>query len=667
MTMQESRKFSVHPAVIFQVIYAQAGTLSKAVLECLMNSVDAEASEVSVDITTTGVSIKDNGRGFQTKEQIENWFEVFGFPHQEGDRVYGQFGMGRGQLWAFARTIWYTNEFVMDVDIKARGLDYTLSQSDKPFQGVHIEGEFYEPLLNVEVEAVKRELAEMAKYLQIPVKVNKKLINQSPKEEKWTHETDEAYILLKPSSREMAVYNLGVLVRKYHAHNFGGVGGLVITKPGVRLMLNMARNDVLVSQCPVWKKIKPYIVATAEKERPANKRMSAEELQSIGMAAVAGDCPDETLSQVKLVTLVNGKSETLGQFVEHCLATYGRGLLCSAPKSNKLGVKLHEAKMAYVLADETLERFGVSGAEEFADVVQEILARYEHQGYRPLTERYFYFSKDHSILKAQKLSKRTMSSGVTFKSMEAEHLVNMQARVLSVTDDFEFASRNLKTSHELIKPKSVVDKLNLQFAQRITGLARDVVSVQLNERLAYRTAFIGESEVAEAWTDGNGWVAYKSTMVKNLSKGFSQWLYMLNVAVHEFLHNASDLDSHIHDEVFMERYHECLLSRQYRKATDNLMGFYALFLAECEKKDIRRLKTALVGADKLGIDVDELAAQVVLAEQAEPSGVEEGPAPVVLQATSTVLPPGSSPVESTEEFFARIEATLQETKKALAG
>jgi hypothetical protein len=122
-TNKEKRQLSVHPAIIFDLIKGQAGSLGKAVLECVMNSVDSGSTRVTVDITNRGVNIQDDGRGFQSRKEIEDWFEVFGFPHEEGDgRIYGKFGIGRGQLWSFCSTIWRTNTFEMSVDIKKSGL-----------------------------------------------------------------------------------------------------------------------------------------------------------------------------------------------------------------------------------------------------------------------------------------------------------------------------------------------------------------------------------------------------------------------------------------------------------------------------------------------------------------------------------------------------------------
>ena len=83
----ETRRFSVHPEIIYSLIKAQAGSLGKAVLECCMNSIDAQATRLDVAIDANTITIKDDGQGFRTREEIEQWFEVFGFPHAEGDRV----------------------------------------------------------------------------------------------------------------------------------------------------------------------------------------------------------------------------------------------------------------------------------------------------------------------------------------------------------------------------------------------------------------------------------------------------------------------------------------------------------------------------------------------------------------------------------------------------
>ncbi|WP_287923609.1 ATP-binding protein [Diaphorobacter sp.] len=60
-----------------------------------MNAVDAGATKFNVTMDAKEFVVEDNGRGFQSREEIENWFECFGTPHEEGDATYGKFRNGR--------------------------------------------------------------------------------------------------------------------------------------------------------------------------------------------------------------------------------------------------------------------------------------------------------------------------------------------------------------------------------------------------------------------------------------------------------------------------------------------------------------------------------------------------------------------------------------------
>lgn len=56
--------FELDPQIIHHIIYSQAGSIGKAVIELIMNSVDAGAGAVIIDITPEGFSCRDDGRGF---------------------------------------------------------------------------------------------------------------------------------------------------------------------------------------------------------------------------------------------------------------------------------------------------------------------------------------------------------------------------------------------------------------------------------------------------------------------------------------------------------------------------------------------------------------------------------------------------------------------------
>lgn len=154
--------------ILWSIIKSQAGTLGKAVLELVMNSIDAGASTVSVDLSGSRLVVSDDGKGFQSREEIENWFETFGTPHEKGDARYGRFRMGRGQVMAFTRNRWRSGTFSMFVDIRDLGLEYELTTESKPHKGCRIEGDLYEKLSPSEVIRVTDNLRELCKYAPIP-------------------------------------------------------------------------------------------------------------------------------------------------------------------------------------------------------------------------------------------------------------------------------------------------------------------------------------------------------------------------------------------------------------------------------------------------------------------------------------------------------------------
>ena len=124
---KESRQIKTHPQLLLDVITRQAGTISKAMLEGVMNSVDAKATRCDITLTNTSLVIDDDGNGFRSRDEIVQFFETFGTPHTEAEgKVYGTFRMGRGQIFAFGSNVWRTGDFRMAVDIKRRGFDYDL-------------------------------------------------------------------------------------------------------------------------------------------------------------------------------------------------------------------------------------------------------------------------------------------------------------------------------------------------------------------------------------------------------------------------------------------------------------------------------------------------------------------------------------------------------------
>jgi len=94
----EDRRFQMNEKLLIDTIKRQAGTLAKAILEGVMNAVDAKATECRIALSETDLEVVDNGKGMSADE-VRRLFEVFGAPHTpEEGKVYGTFRMGRGQL-----------------------------------------------------------------------------------------------------------------------------------------------------------------------------------------------------------------------------------------------------------------------------------------------------------------------------------------------------------------------------------------------------------------------------------------------------------------------------------------------------------------------------------------------------------------------------------------
>lgn len=533
--MAEVRKFSVHPQIVYNLIVAQCGTLGKAVLECVMNSIDAGASEVAIDVNKTSIRIQDDGQGFQSRQEIEDWFEVFGFPHEDGDRIYGKFGIGRGQLWSFCSTVWRTGTFQMDVDIKRRGLDYQLVEGLEPAKGVLIDGTFYTPLTTLELSAFQKELGELARYAQIPIRLNGKQINKDPRKEKWDFDTDDAWIKLTEGG-SLAVYNLGVLVRRYPAYQFG-CGGTVVTKPGVKLALNMARNDILVAECRVWKRIRKLLQTSSdERVRTKRTRMTDAELENAARRFLAGELQYEQIETYKLITDIVGRGHTLSDFIRN---TRRSRPVTTAEKGSRLGERAHSSRLAFVLAPITLERFDAEGVE---DLRLKLLAAFE--GVRGW---YDYL-------------RRALGEMETFESVRD-------------------AAPTLRDGYEVLKDKDLTkpERAALLALREMSGRVSYSLVQQglLSAETARRQIHVGVSDTAQAWTDGATRIVVERRQLELVKEGIGGFVGLANLLVHEYLHDSEDIGTHTHDIEFYERYHEATCSRAGILSQAVIRGFHA--------------------------------------------------------------------------------------------
>ena len=247
----ERRDFQMDPQLLADVIKKQAGSLWKAISEAVMNAADAGGTKCAIVLTRTHLDVSDNGKGFRSRDDIEQYFEVFGKPHAAREqKKFGAFRMGRGQLFAFGCNTWRSGTFEMLIDINRTGLNYKLRQNMTHADGCAIAVALYKTLTNLEYAQMLDAIKSNIKYVALNVTLNGKRCNVDLRKVQWSLETEQAAFLSKPS-QDLCIYNQGILVKSFPAYQHG-IGGDVVTR--VPLGVNFARNDIM-DDCPVWKAV----------------------------------------------------------------------------------------------------------------------------------------------------------------------------------------------------------------------------------------------------------------------------------------------------------------------------------------------------------------------------------------------------------------------------
>jgi hypothetical protein len=555
----EKRTMSVSPSIIMSLIKAQSGSLAKAVLECVMNSVDAGATSVDIAISRTRLSIIDNGKGFSTRDEILACFEVFGWEHTEGERVYGQFGIGRAQLWNYCDNLWRTRTFSMAVDVRKNGIDYDLTTGLPDVDGLSITGKFYAPLKTSELMAFEKDVAELARYAQIPVTINGKIINVDPSIEKWTHVTDDAWIRILDGHGDMKVFNLGVLAQRFDAYKIG-CGGVVVTKPGVRLAMNMARNEILTAECKVWKRVKPFLQKKSDMLTKKRKRpLQTYELDNIAMRYLSNELSVADVDSVKLIIDVQSRSYTLAEFCTRA----GKIPVITGQSDSQLMDMVHQKRLAFVISGSTLARFRV-------ETPSALLALFNKLA-----------SKNRFVVSTQEMSKFKFlddSTSIT-KSLSSDH---------GVVD-----------AKDLDKEETVVVAV---LAKTGFGIRRAFYWAGVCDWSDFtdRTIRVGTSDTDLAWTDGKSTIFIERRQLKNARSGLAGIQALVALLVHEYGHNENTAGSHMHSFEFYKQYHDIMLQPKSAIAIAGVaQTAFKLLMSTLHEKGIKVRRALLDSSDAL--------------------------------------------------------------------
>lgn len=378
----ERRNFKMAPKLLYDVITRQAGTIEKSWLEAIMNSVDAGATEIRLLLTKSTSEITDNGKGM-SREEIVTKFEIFGEEYSKEEKeakTYGEFRMGRGQLFAHGMNIWRTGKHKMTVDIKEHGLNYDLQNNLRQFNGCQIHVAHYTKLDGHKLRWAVNRLKEWIRFVQVDIYINDELI--APETASWDYEkeTANARYFIKTSGNVVKLYNLGVLVKELHGL---GLSGHVISKQ--RLMVNFARNDVL-DECKVWQKIQGELPTI--RARALSNAKYLNEGNKEGIMDLLGEKPKflDRFKGKRIIRTVDDKWVSINQI---------QGMkIAYAPIGDQVAVATQQDNPDVVIIDDKwkdevsymTQELGIAGKLDFSEVDYKELSRDVESGREEIPE-----------------------------------------------------------------------------------------------------------------------------------------------------------------------------------------------------------------------------------------------------------------------------------------
>lgn len=275
--MNKKINFAVSPKYIIDLMERQTEGLDKALAELVMNSADAGAKSVYITMQADPYSgemtfsVEDDGRGFSKKDIME-YFRLFGEPHESGDATYGAFRLGRSQALTLAKTEWHTRSYIMKVDIRSaldnkdvQNLGFELVDSDRKVKGCHIKGTLYQK--RYYIDDIESSLKRLIEFMPLPVYFNQRLITTPIRELKRSQKNyfqdDVAHYFLDQNATGLRLYNQGVIV-DYPSFKTQLAKGIVISKKP--FALDHSRRIALKENCPVLQQMDNALSAFADKQ-----------------------------------------------------------------------------------------------------------------------------------------------------------------------------------------------------------------------------------------------------------------------------------------------------------------------------------------------------------------------------------------------------------------
>jgi hypothetical protein len=533
-------QFELDPAIIHHIIYSQAGSIGKAVIELIMNSVDASAKTVVLSMSREGFTCKDDGEGFATREDVLRYFGRFGTPHQEGDATYGRFRLGKGQIMAHASTVWKSRDWMMVVDTRETGYSYDLENLEvgQRVSGCDVTGIWYEPLSDTELSSAVQEIRDLVRYTPVSVELNGRVITRDPLAEKWDFEDEYAWYRAKVEGA-VSIYNQGVLVRRDPAQTWGA-GGLIVSKKAIAL--NVSRTEILRKTCPVWKPIAAQFAKMAREisAQLGEHRKTEARREKAAHDLLAGDADMLNIfGKEEVITLLPGKRHmSMYNFLELNGRMHG-GKVSVAENNFDIpkGEGIAREKISQVIHPSTLARFNCHTSDDLRDAIERIL----------------------EALGAAATDREAMDQARTWRldRIKVPEFIDFKTLSDAYIEHTSIVSEVATLDRETRRAWTALRWCIKQYAGLCSGGERSRRSNRVFwEERQRKHILLGESNAYEAWTDGETYIAFNIDIVKRLkSDPIKTAAYLFGLTEHEVSHDGDSIDCG-HDEAFYQRYHD---------------------------------------------------------------------------------------------------------------
>lgn len=510
----EFEAFEVDNNLVHQLIYSQNGTIPTSMRELLLNAFDAETNSVEMLIWATGFSIKDNGCGFASAEDIKKHFKRFGSKH-ESLAKHGRFRIGRGQIMAFAKTTWHSNTFKMTVDVKNAGTGYLFEDNAELYSGCHVYGSFYKSLNEHEIKNIVNELSLLVRYADVPVFINKIHVNRM-RDEAWDHEDDDIKITYQPKGVSgVYLYSQGVLVKELQRYQYG-LTAVIVTKKA--LQLNMARNDINEDD-PLWVKIHRLLREQLKEHTDGKDKLSEEERLALINQFSTGELNFFQIWKSPILVDSRGKPTSFAMQI------FKQRPWSSIYHDNqkRIAETISLRRQAFIMHQNEIANWGVEDLRQLLDM---------------------------AITSAQKMKHVKGMPGVVDELMSVR------------VQPFDQLSDDVSIKHEILDLKVLT--LRQQAQRKTLQYVADKMVGNLNnlgfDQVTKRRIFVGVSDTSNAWTDSASYIAINQNILGYFDNDIYGLTQLALILVHEFTHDEGSILTNEHGFEFYERFHDSVLS-----------------------------------------------------------------------------------------------------------